>query len=166
MPVLAYLEHVPSVGEGVSVADDAYLIGRVQVAGPAVFAPKAVARGDQNRIVVGPRFRMGRGSTIHVETDAHTRIGANVWLGDDVVVHACTLGEDTRVEDGGLVLSNSSVGRGSIVAADALVSEGAEFAENSYISGTPGRRIRETTPDEREQTRRMVAEALRDGTQS
>jgi carbonic anhydrase/acetyltransferase-like protein (isoleucine patch superfamily) len=57
-------------------------------------------------------------------------------------------------------LSNSSVGAGSIVAADALVSEGVSFPENSYVSGTPGRRLRDTTPEEREETRRLVAAAL------
>ena len=64
------------------------------------------------------------------------------------------------------MLSSSSVGAGSIVAADALVSEGAEFPDNSYISGTPGRRIRETTPEERQETLRMVAEMLQRGTRS
>ena len=81
-------------------------------------------------------------------------------MGADAVVHACTLGDGVRVEDGGLVLSNSTVGTGSIVAADALVSEGAAFADNSYISGTPGRRLRETTAEERAETLRLVAAAL------
>jgi carbonic anhydrase/acetyltransferase-like protein (isoleucine patch superfamily) len=103
---------------------------------------------------------MGRGSSIHVELHTPTMIGADVWLGDDVVVHATTLGDGVRVEDGGLVLSTSCVGAGSIVAADALVSEGVEFPDNSYISGTPGRRLRETTPEERAETRRLVADAL------
>src|SRR5205823_12515258 len=117
-------------------------------------------RGDQNRFVIGRRFRMGRGSTIHVELPTPTIIGGDVWVGDDAVVHACKLGDGVRVEDGGLVLSNSSVGTGSIVAADALVSEGVSFPENSYISGTPGRRSRATTVEERAETRRMVASAL------
>jgi carbonic anhydrase/acetyltransferase-like protein (isoleucine patch superfamily) len=122
-----------------------------------------VLRGDQNSIAVAPRFHIGRGSTIHVESYSPTRIGSDVWLGDNVVVHACTLGDSVRVEDGGLVLSTSIVGSGSIVAADALVAEGAEFPEDSYIAGTPGRRVRETTADERDVTRRRVAEALRPG---
>jgi carbonic anhydrase/acetyltransferase-like protein (isoleucine patch superfamily) len=153
---------MPTAGEGTRLADDAFLVGKVHLSGPAALESNAVLRGDQNRIVVGPRFRMGRGSTIHVEVHTDTLIGADVWLGEDVVVHACTLGDGTRVEDGGLVLSTSRVGAGSIVAADALVAEGAEFPENSYISGTPGRRIRETTPEEREETLRMVARALHD----
>jgi carbonic anhydrase/acetyltransferase-like protein (isoleucine patch superfamily) len=160
VPILPYLEHCPVVGQGVVLAEDAYLVGKVTVVGPAVFEARAVVRGDQNRIDIGPRFRMGRGSTIHVELPTPTLIGTDVWVGDDAVVHACALGDGVRVEDSGLVLSNSSVGAGSIVAADALVSEGVEFPENSYISGTPGRRVRDTTAEEREETRRRVAAAL------
>ncbi len=160
MPILPYLEHSPLVGQGVALADDAFLVGKVKVAGPARFEASAVLRGDQNWIEIGPRFRMGRGSSIHVELPTPTLIGMDVWVGEDAVVHACRLGDGVRVEDGGLVLSNSSVGAGSIVAPDALVSEGVAFAENSYISGTPGRRLRETTAEERAETRRRVAAAL------
>ena len=160
MPSLPYLQHVPELGPGVSMAQDAFVVGKVRLAGPAVLESGATLRGDQNRIVVGPRFRLGRGSTVHVEVHTDTRIGTDVWVGDDAVVHACTLGDGTRVEDGGIVLSTSSVGAGSIVAADALVPEGAEFPDNSYISGTPGRRLRDTTPEERHETLRMLAEAL------
>jgi carbonic anhydrase/acetyltransferase-like protein (isoleucine patch superfamily) len=156
-----YLEHTPEVGPGIALADDAYVVGKVSVAGPAVLGPSAVLRADQNRIVVGPRFRIGRHSTIHVESYAATQIGSDVWLGDHVVVHACTLGDGVRVEDGGLVLSTARVGSGSIVAAGALVPEGAEFADNSYIGGTPGRRLRDTTADERAETRQRVVAALR-----
>ncbi len=160
MPILPYLEHVPTVEAEVALDERAYVVGRVHLAGPARLEASAVLRGDQNAIGAGPRFRMGRGSSIHVETHTPTVIGADVWLGDDVCVHATTLGDGVRVEDGGLVLSTSSVGAGSIVAADALVAEGVEFPENSYISGTPGRRVRETTEQERAETRRMIADAL------
>jgi carbonic anhydrase/acetyltransferase-like protein (isoleucine patch superfamily) len=160
VPILAYLTHTPEVGPDVRLAENAFLVGKVSVEGPAALADNAVLRGDRNHISVGPRFRMGRASSIHVETHTDTRIGADVWLGDDVCVHACTLGDGVRVEDGGLVLSTSVVGAGSIVAADAMVAEGAVFEENAYISGTPGRHVRDTTPEERAETQRMVAEAL------
>jgi carbonic anhydrase/acetyltransferase-like protein (isoleucine patch superfamily) len=160
MPILPYLDHRPSVGEGVRLSADAYVVGKVEMHGPAVLEANAVLRGDQNSIEVGPRFHMGRGSSVHVELHTSTLIGADVWVGADAVVHATTLGDGTRVEDGGLVLSTSRVGAGSIVAADALVTEGAEFPDNSYISGSPGRRLRDTTPEEREQTLQMVRDAL------
>jgi carbonic anhydrase/acetyltransferase-like protein (isoleucine patch superfamily) len=160
MPVLPYLEHVPHLGAGVRVAPTAVVVGKVSLAGPARVAESAVLRGDQNSITVGARFHIGQRSTVHVEVHTATLVGDDVWLGDDVVVHACTLGQGVRVEDGGLVLSTSSVGAGSIVAANALVPEGATFPDNSYIQGTPGRRVRDTTAEERAETRRRLAAAL------
>jgi carbonic anhydrase/acetyltransferase-like protein (isoleucine patch superfamily) len=163
MPVLPYLEHVPDVGDGVRLAESAVVVGKVRLAGPARLGESAVVRGDQNSVDVGARFHMGQRSTIHVELHTATFVGSDVWLGDDVVVHACTLGDGVRVEDGGLVLSTSSVGAGSIVAADALVPEGAAFPPNSYIAGTPGRLLRETTPEERTETIARIRGALERG---
>src|SRR5690242_15875740 len=114
MPILPYLDHTPTIGDGVHLAENAFLVGMVQVRGPAMFQARAVARGDQNYITIGPHFHLGEGSTIHVERHTATLIGANVWVGDDAVIHATTLGDGTRVEDGGLVLSTSKVGAGSI----------------------------------------------------
>ncbi|MBV8717036.1 MAG: gamma carbonic anhydrase family protein [Chloroflexi bacterium] len=160
MPILPYLDKIPTVGSDVRLAADAFIVGRASVEGPAVLESSAVLRADQNGITVGSHFHIGQGSTVHVERHTDTRIGAYVWVGDNAVVHATTVGDGTRVEDGGLVLSTSKVGAGSIVAADALVSEGAEFPENSYISGTPGRRIRDTTPEERAETLAMIRAAF------
>jgi carbonic anhydrase/acetyltransferase-like protein (isoleucine patch superfamily) len=160
VPILNFRDATPEVGEGVVVAAQAFIVGKVRVAGPAVLGESAVLRGDQNWISVGPRFRIGERSTIHVELDTDTRVGSDVWVGDDAVVHACTLGDGVRVEDGGLVLSQSQVGAGSIVAAGSLVPEGVAFSEHSFIQGTPGRRIRDTTPEERAETRQRVADAL------
>jgi len=160
VPVLSYLTFAPELGEGIQLAEEAFLVGKVRLSGPARIGASAVLRGDQNWIEVGPRFFMGERSTIHVEFETKTVIGHDVWLGDDVVVHACTLGDAVRVEDGGLVLSNARVGSESIVDAAALVPEGVEFPENSFISGTPGRRLRDTTPEERAETRRRVETAL------
>jgi carbonic anhydrase/acetyltransferase-like protein (isoleucine patch superfamily) len=157
MAVFSYLGDAPEVGAVVDLHRQAAVVGKVHIAGPAVFEAHAVARGDQNAIRIGPRFHLGERSTVHVELDRGTEIGADVWVGADAVIHATTLGDGVRVEDQALVLSRSSVGAGSIVAADSLVTEGVEFPENSYILGTPGRRVRDTTPEEREETLRLAA---------
>jgi carbonic anhydrase/acetyltransferase-like protein (isoleucine patch superfamily) len=159
VPILPYLQFTPEVGEGVSLALDAYVVGKVRISGPAVLGSSAVVRGDQNWIEIGPRFVMGSRSSIHLELDVGTRIGSDCWLGSDVVVHGSTLGDGVRVEEGGLVLSHSRIGAGSIVAADAMVAEGAEFPDNSFLMGTPARRIRDTTAEERAETIQRVAEA-------
>jgi carbonic anhydrase/acetyltransferase-like protein (isoleucine patch superfamily) len=160
VPVLPYLVHVPQLGDGVRLADDAVVVGAVSVAGPARFASSAVARGDQSPISIGPRFYLGPSSTIHVESTSGTRIGASVWVGANAVVHAAVVDDNVRIEDGGLVLSGSTVGTGSVVAAGSIVAENTVFPENSYIAGTPGRRERDTTPEERADTEARLASQL------
>lgn len=149
MPILPYLEHEPRIDGELELANDAFIIGRVALVGPAVLEARSVIRGDQAAIDIGPHFHLGQGSTIHVDPNSPTRIGASVWMGADAVAHGCTLGDNVRVEDRALVLSRSEIGAGSIVEAGGLVTEGAVFPENSYISGSPGRRVRDTTPEER-----------------
>ena len=152
VPVLAYLSHTPELSDEVRVAEDAVVVGRVTVRGAAVIESRAVLRGDQSFIEVDGPFRIGSGSTIHTEVDVPTRIASGCWLGDAAVVHASVLGPGVRVENGGLVLSYSTIGAGSIVAAGSLVPENSEFEANSYISGVPGRRVRDTTAEERQET--------------
>jgi carbonic anhydrase/acetyltransferase-like protein (isoleucine patch superfamily) len=156
VPVLPYLAHTPQLAPDVLVAEGAVVVGRVAVAGPAVIEPSAVLRGDQSFIEVEGPFRIGPGSTIHTEVDVPTRIASGCWLGDGAVVHASVLGSGVRVEDGALVLSYSTIGSGSIVEAGSLVPENATFEENSYISGVPGRRVRDTTGEERSETSALL----------
>lgn len=152
MPIVPYLDHEPRIDGDLELANDAFIIGRVALAGPAVLDARAVIRGDQATIEIGAHFHLGQRSTIHVDPNSPTRIGKDVWVGDDAVAHGCTLGDNVRVENRALVLSRSEVGTGSIVEAGALVTEGAVFPDNSYISGSPGRRVRDTTPEERADT--------------
>jgi carbonic anhydrase/acetyltransferase-like protein (isoleucine patch superfamily) len=159
VPLVAYLAWEPQVGPGVVLEEQAFVIGRARVAGPALVRARAVIRSDDSHTAFGPRFVIGEGSTVHVDGGRPTVVGSDVVLGADVVLHGCTLGDCVRIEDGGLVLNGGSVGSGSLVAADSLVSEGASFPENSYIAGTPGRRLRDTTPEERAETRRIAAAA-------
>ena len=163
MPVLPYLSHTPQLGRDVRVVDGAVVVGRVSVAGPAAIEAGAVLRGDQSFIEIDGPFRIGPGSTVHTEVDVPTRIAGGAWLGDAAVVHASVLGAGVRVEDGALVLSYSTVGGGSIVEAGSLVPENATFEPNSYISGVPGRRLRDTTPQEREETSVRLRLALESG---
>jgi carbonic anhydrase/acetyltransferase-like protein (isoleucine patch superfamily) len=111
-------------------------------------------------VTIGSRFYLGSGSTVHVESFTGTRIGSSVWVGDHAVVHGTTVGDQVRVEDGALVLTGSMVGSGSVIAGGSLVPEKATFPENSYVEGSPARRLRETTREERAETEARLASAL------
>ena len=149
MPILSYLDYRPRIDGHLQLADDAVIIGQVTLLGPAVVTARAVIRGDQAPIDIGPDFHLGQRSTIHVDPQTPTHIGSGVWIGAAAVAHGCTLGDQVRVGPTALILSRSQIGAGSIVAAGALVTEGAVFPPHSYIAGSPGRRVRDVTPEER-----------------
>jgi carbonic anhydrase/acetyltransferase-like protein (isoleucine patch superfamily) len=157
--VLPYVDQQAVLGADVLLADDAVVVGAVQIAGPARLAAGAVVRGDQSPVTIGARFYLGPGSTVHVESFTGTRIGSGVWVGERAVVHGTTVGDQVRVEDGALVLTGSTVGSGSIIAGGSLVPENTTFPENSYVQGTPGRRLRDTTPEERAETEARLRRA-------
>jgi carbonic anhydrase/acetyltransferase-like protein (isoleucine patch superfamily) len=160
VPDLPYVDQRPRLGADVQLADDAVVVGAVEIAGPARLGARAVVRGDQSPVTIGARFYLGSGSTVHVESFTGTRIGSGVWVGDHAVVHGTTVGDRVRVEAGALVLTGSTVGSGSVIAGGSLVPENATFPENSYVEGTPARRLRDTTPEERAETEARLASAL------
>jgi carbonic anhydrase/acetyltransferase-like protein (isoleucine patch superfamily) len=153
MPTLPYLGTHPTIGPGASIAADAYVLGRVTIGSDATLSHRAVIRADQDGITIGDRFWLGINATVHVDFNGPVVVGHDVVVEDRAVVHACTLGDAVLVEREATILSGASVGGGSIVMADALVSENKSFPARSVIAGTPGRVIRETTDDEVEAIR-------------
>jgi carbonic anhydrase/acetyltransferase-like protein (isoleucine patch superfamily) len=148
MPILPYLGTLPTVAPDVEVDAEGFIIGKVMVGAGVRVGPRTVIRADQAPIVVGPRVRLGRAATVHVDPGFPTTIGADVVVEDDAIVHGCTLGDAVLVGQDATVLTGSTVGEGSIVEAGALVPEGKAFPPRSVIAGTPGKVVRQTTDEE------------------
>jgi carbonic anhydrase/acetyltransferase-like protein (isoleucine patch superfamily) len=70
-------------------------------------------------------------------------IGDNVSLGHQVMLHGCTIGDNTLIGIQAVVLNNAKIGRNCIVGAGAVVTEGKEFPDNSLIIGAPARVVRQ-----------------------
>ncbi len=156
MPILPYLGIQPTVAPDVEVDAEGFVIGKVTLAEGIRVGPRSVIRADQAAIQIGPRVRVGRSATVHVDPGYPTSIGADVVVEDDAIVHGCNLGDAVLVERDATVLTGSSVGEGSIVQAGALVPEGKAFPARSVIAGTPGRVIRGTTDEEVAEIRRRA----------
>jgi carbonic anhydrase/acetyltransferase-like protein (isoleucine patch superfamily) len=71
-----------------------------------------------------------------------TTIGDNVTIGHQVMLHGCTIGDDSLIGIQAVVLNNAKIGRNCIVGAGAVVTEGKEFPDNSLIIGAPAKVIR------------------------
>src|SRR5438093_173335 len=148
MPLHRYLEHRPTVGQRVFIADGAHVIGRVTLGDDANIWFNAVLRGDIQPIMVGARTNIQDNCTVHVDDTHPAMIGDDVTIGHGVTVHGCIIERQSLIGMNAVLLTGCTIGWGSIVGANALVTEGKSIPPRSLVLGSPGRVVREVSDDE------------------
>ena len=148
MPIHPYRGAQPEIGRNVFIADGAHVIGNVSLQDDVNIWFNAVLRGDINRIEVGARSNIQDNSTVHVEPALPALIGEDVTIGHGVTVHGCVIENQVLIGMNAVLLSGCRVGWGSIVGANALVTEGKVIPPRSLVLGSPGRVVRHVTDEE------------------
>ena len=138
----------------------ALVYGDVTLGERASVWPTAVVRADTAPIVIGAESNVQDGTVIHVDPGVPATIGARVAIGHRAVVHGATVEDDCLIAMGAILLNRVHVGRGSIVGAGAVCTEGLRIPPNSLVLGVPARVVRQTTDEERERIQRTVASYL------
>ena len=139
------------------VADNATVIGRVELKEGASVWYGAVIRGDNDLITVGRNSNIQDGSVLHTDHGVPLTIGEGVTIGHQVMMHGCTIGDFSLVGIQSVILNGAKIGRHSIVGACALVTEGKEFPDGSLIVGSPAKVVRPLTPEEIERLKGSAA---------
>ena len=124
------------------VAPDAQIIGNVWLAEDASVWFGSVLRGDNERISVGTRANVQDGCLLHTDMGYPMEIGADCSIGHRAVLHGCTIGANSLVGMGAILLNGVKIGRNCLVGANSLLTEGKIFPDNSLILGSPARVIR------------------------
>jgi carbonic anhydrase/acetyltransferase-like protein (isoleucine patch superfamily) len=124
------------------LAPDAHLIGKVRIASDVGIWFGSVLRGDNEWIEIGQGSNVQEGCVLHTDMGFPMSVGAGCTIGHRVILHGCTIGDNSLVGMGATVLNGARIGRNSLVGANALVTEGKEFPDNSLIVGSPARAIR------------------------
>jgi carbonic anhydrase/acetyltransferase-like protein (isoleucine patch superfamily) len=124
------------------VAETAVLIGRVRLKSYSSVWFGAVARGDNEWIELGERSQIQDNATLHTDPGFPMMIGSNCVIGHKVMLHGCTIGDNSLVGMGAIMLNGSKIGNNCLVGAGALITEGKSFPDNSLIVGSPARVIR------------------------
>jgi carbonic anhydrase/acetyltransferase-like protein (isoleucine patch superfamily) len=124
------------------IAETASVIGRVRLKTDASVWWGSVLRGDNEWIEIGERSQVQDNATLHTDPGFPLTIGRECVIGHNVVLHGCTIGDNSLVGMGAIMLNGAKIGRNCLVGAGALVPEGKEFPDNSLIVGAPGRVVR------------------------
>ena len=125
------------------IADTATVIGRVRLSVEVSVWFGSVLRGDNEWIEIGARSNIQEGCTLHTDPGFPLTVGPGCTIGHNVILHGCTIAENSLIGMGAIVLNGARIGRNCIVGAGALVTEGKEFADNTLIVGAPARALRQ-----------------------
>ena len=124
------------------VADTAVVIGRVRLKTDASVWFGSVLRGDNEWIELGERTQIQDNATLHTDPGFPIVIGHDCVIGHNVVLHGCTIADNSLIGMGAIVLNGAKIGANCLVGAGALVTEGKQFPDGSLIVGAPARVIR------------------------
>jgi carbonic anhydrase/acetyltransferase-like protein (isoleucine patch superfamily) len=133
----------PEVDPDTWIAPAAHVLGRVRLAAGVSVWFGAVLRGDTEWIEVGAGSNVQEGCTLHTDVGFPLTIGAGCTIGHNVILHGCSIGDETLVGMGATILNGARIGRGCLIGAGALVTEGKEIPDGSLVMGSPGRVVRE-----------------------
>jgi carbonic anhydrase/acetyltransferase-like protein (isoleucine patch superfamily) len=129
----------------------------------------AVLRGDTEPIHIGAGTNIQDGCVLHVDPGFPVRVGVGVTVGHRAIVHGATLGDDTLIGMGAVLLNGVVVGENCIVGANSLLTQGKVFPAGTLIMGSPAKVVRDLTADEIASNKRSAAtyvrraKAFRDG---
>ena len=130
------------------VAQNAAVIGSVVMKPNASVWWNVTIRGDNDVITLGENVNVQDNSVIHTDGGVRVTLEKNVSVGHLVMLHGCTVGENSLIGIGAIVLNRVVVGRNCLVGAGALLPEGKVIPDGSLVLGVPGKVVRALTPEE------------------
>jgi len=146
----------PEVAESAWIADSAQVMGRVSIGPDASVWFGTVVRGDTESITIGEGSNIQDASVLHADMGKPLVVGRNVTVGHQVMLHGCTIGDESLIGIGAVVLNGARIGKNCLVGAGSLVTEGKEFPDGSMIIGSPAKAIRQLSPEQIEGLRQSA----------
>ena len=140
----------------VYIAPDAVVTGDVALGDGVSVWYGAVLRGDDGRITVGAGTNIQDLCILHEETV----LGKNCTVGHGAIVHGCTIGDNTLVGMGAIVLTGAVIGSNCVIGAGALVTGKTVAPDGSVLLGSPAKVVKPVTAEQIEQNRTGAAHYL------
>ena len=136
----------PKYGKRCFFAENATLIGQVNMGKDCSVWFHAVLRGDVNSIIIGDRVNIQDGAVIHGTFEkSATTIGNDVSIGHNAIVHGCTIEDRVLVGMGSVIMDDCIVGSNSIIAAGSVLPKNTFVPEGTVFAGVPAKKIKEVS---------------------
>lgn len=134
--------HLPPEGE-YWIAPNAVVLGDVILKPGASIWFGAVVRADNETMTIGENTNIQDLSVLHSDPGSPLTIGAGVTVGHKVMLHGCTIGDNSLIGIGAVILNRAVIGKNCLIGANALIPEGKVIPDGSLVMGQPGKVVRE-----------------------
>ncbi len=140
--IIKYENQTPSIHTSCFVAESSSVIGKVTLGEDSSVWYGTVLRGDVNTIEIGARSNVQDNATVHVAGNFPTKIGDDVTIGHNAIVHGCTIGNRVLIGMGAIVLDGAVIEDDVIIGAGALIPSGKVIPSKSLVVGAPGKVVK------------------------
>lgn len=137
-------------GDDYFVADNATVIGSVALENNVSVWFNAVIRGDNELITIGENSNIQDAAVLHTDPNIPLSLGKNVTVGHKVMLHGCTIGDNSLIGINSVILNGAKIGKNCLIGANSLIPEGKEIPDGSLVMGSPGKVIRELSVEQQE----------------
>ncbi|MFT5816164.1 MAG: carbonic anhydrase/acetyltransferase-like protein (isoleucine patch superfamily) [Psychroserpens sp.] len=141
---------VPKLNESNFIAPNATLIGDVTLGKHTSIWFNVVIRADVACINIGEHTNIQDGSILHVDAQYPMAIGSNVTVGHKVMLHGCTIGDNSLVGMNAVVLNGANIGKNCLIGANSLVTENMQVPDGHLVLGSPAKVIKPLDESTRE----------------
>ena len=130
------------------IAPNATVIGSVVLENNVSIWFNVVVRGDDDVITIGENSQVQDGAVLHVDPGLPLTLGKYVCVGHMAMLHGCTIGDNCLIGIKSVILNGAVIGRNCLVGANTLIAENKTIPEGSLVLGSPGKVVRQLSPDE------------------
>lgn len=138
----------PQIGNDCYIAENATIVGDVQMGEQCSVWFNAVIRGDVHYIKMGNKVNVQDGAIIHCTYQKFpTNIGNNVSIGHNAIVHGCTIHDNVLVGMGAIIMDNCVVESNTIIAAGAVVTQNTHVESGTIYAGVPAKKVKDISQE-------------------
>ena len=138
----------PVIQDDCYIAENATIVGDVQMGNQCSVWFNTVLRGDVHFIKMGNKVNVQDGAVIHCTYQKFpTTIGNNVSIGHNAIVHGCTIQDNVLIGMGSIVMDNCVVESNSIIAAGAVVTQNTTVESGSIYAGVPAKKVKDISQE-------------------
>lgn len=132
------------IAEGARVIGDKISIGQ----GSSVWYNAVVRCSDDDSVTIGENTNIQDLCMVHTGHGYSVNVGSNVTVGHMCIIHGCTIGDNTLIGMGSIVMNGAEIGKNCVIGAGSLVTEGKVIPDGSMAFGRPAKIVKELTEEQ------------------